>query len=185
MIDINLLPWRPKKRKQAIVHKIIFSCLGIIVGMGGWLICHNLLNNTLKKIDLKKQVIEEALGKEAASVDKTTQLKNKYMDLLKQETFIQQLTNYQKDTRDEFKQIVSIVAFPLSLSEVHDSGKSLTLKGEIDSVDKLALFVSTLDKKKYFSPIRLKRMTKSIGSDHFDFVLSMPAMHKKDPDVNQ
>lgn len=171
MIEINLLPWRYKKRRQARRNKAIAVTTGVLLGILAWVIIHISLSSYLNRLRENTSFLRNEIEKTQITADQINQLKNSYDRLMRRNLFLQKFQNKQKNSDNAVKEIVSLQTLPIKLSAISHEENLLTMVGETDSLSHLRLLANAINQANYLSHARLKELHQSLEFNTIHFIL--------------
>lgn len=165
MAHINLLPWREeerkRKKKEFITVTVVAALLMGLIGLGVYVYYAGKIDHQLAK----NEYLKEEIKKVDKKIKEIRDLEKKKEQLISRMRIIEQLQGNRPEVVHLFDELVRVVPEGLSIKDVTQTGRVITINGVAQSNARVSAFMRALEASDWFrSPSLSVISTKGKGT---------------------
>jgi type IV pilus assembly protein PilN len=186
MSKINLLPWREALRKERQTQFFITLSIAVAIGAGIWGLIHFYHTQLISHQQFRNQFVQQEISLLDEKIKKIQRLEKEKQRLLARMRAIEQLQGNRPLVVRLFDEMVSNLPEGVSLTEVKQAGKRITIKGVAQSNARVSSFMRKLEKSKWLAKPQLDIIQaqnaagQRISSFTLRFVQVIPKVREED-----
>lgn len=175
MTEINLLPWREKKREQEKKQFTIFLLIGLIMAVVVVFLIDYYAKNLVDRQTQRNQRLKDEITQLEKQIKEISEIKKLRQALIARMTIVQNLQATRALTVRLFDEIIKIMPDGVYLNHVERVGDKVTLLGYAESNTNISLLMRHIESNAWIQNPVLTEIKKSVEAkkpDENEFKLS-------------
>ncbi len=156
MAQINLLPWREELRKEQTNQFLAMLGLGVLITVGIIVVIHMHMSGLIDHQNNRNRILENEIKRLDNELMEIQGLEDTKARLLSRMEIIQSLQQKRPQIVHLFDELVRTVPEGLHITEVKQSGNSITINGIAESNGRVSAYMRNIDNSDWMTKPRLE-----------------------------
>ncbi len=156
MARINLLPWREVQRKEKTQEFFVMLGVGAVLAAVIVIVAHVYHSQLIEAQQNRNKFMEDKIAQLDKKIEEIKELENEKKRLLARMRAIEQLQGNRPLIVRFFDELVGSLPEGVSVTEISQSGSSITINGEAQSYARVSSFMRNLESSEWLTSPNLE-----------------------------